>query len=78
MKSYQRGAEKPASNTAWVAPRPRTDDAVGGTRDPTWIGGAPVDVVGAEIENVAGGRKLRQHRAVHVLRPLGTAVVPEV
>ena len=56
--------------------RPGTDDAVGGSRDPAWIGGTPVDVIGTEIEDVACSCKLRQDRTVYVLRALGTAGGP--
>jgi hypothetical protein len=44
----------------------RRDDAVGGAGHPARVGGAPVDVVGVQVERVLAGGPVRRHRAVHV------------
>ena len=44
----------------------RGDDAVGRAGHPAGVGGAPVDVVGVQIERVAAGGPVRDDRTVYV------------
>ncbi len=72
MNSYHRSALKPESSTTWVVPfdhGPMMPYEVPG--DPAWIGVAPVDVIGLQIQNPLGCEVLRNDRVVNVLRAFG-------
>ena len=55
------------------AQQQRSDDAVRGSGHPAGIGGAPEAILGMEVERVARGCVMRDHRAMHVLRALRRA-----
>ena len=67
------GVEFLAVDDRGHAVQQRRDDAVGGACHPARVGGAPEDVVGMQVERIAGGGVMGDGRAMHMHGALGGA-----
>ena len=67
------GVEFLAIDQRGHAVQQRRDDAIGHAGHPARIGGAPVAVLGVQVERVAPGRVVGDHGTVHVQGALGRA-----